>query len=122
MTTTLADDTRTHSPFVAQTKPENTAGRHPAVVQYRLFSQGKLNSKTFGPTAEGRQAMGAFIQSMGAKAELINGNWVITDKGQVDYMMVCFVDAELHAQREAKRVIAKQMIANWKAMRAAGAV
>lgn len=107
-------DIQTPCPVVPE-KPECIEGRHPALVQYRLFSQGALRSKVFGQTKEGRDAMAAFITSLGAKAELINGTWSITDKGQVDYMVVGFVDAELHAQREAKRLLAKQMIANWRA-------
>jgi hypothetical protein len=118
-TLTKPQDTQTSCPAV-QTKPENTQGRHPAIVRYRLFSKSRLDTKTFGPTQEGRQAMADFLRDMGAKAELINNQWVLTDKGQVDYMTVGFVDSELLAQQEAKRVIAKHMIANWKAMKAAG--
>lgn len=64
--------------------------------------------------------MGDFLHSMGATAELTNNRWVLTDKGQVDYMVVSFVDSEAYAKVEAQRLLAKQMIANWKLMKAEG--
>lgn len=122
MTTIEIADIRTKRPNVPtadQTPcPIKHAHAHPAVVYYRLFQNSRLDSKTFGVTDEGRQAMGDFLHSMGATAELIDGRWVLTDKGQVDYMVVTFVDSEAHAKREAQRILAKQMIANWKAMKA----
>lgn len=124
MTTIETTDNRTKRPNVPtadQTPcPTKHAHAHPAVVYYRLFQNSRLDSKTFGVTDEARQAMGDFLHSMGATAELIDGRWVLTDKGQVDYMVVTFVDSEAHAQREAQRILAKQMIANWKAMKAEG--
>ena len=127
MTTIETTDIRTKRPNVPTADnapcPTKHAHAHPAVVYYRLFQNSRLDSKTFGVTDEGRQAMGDFLHSMGATAELRtdpNGNksWVLTDKGQVDYMVVTFVDSEAHAKREAQRILAKQMIANWKASKA----
>jgi len=116
MTLATIQDIQTSSLVVqTTTKPENTKGRHPAVVRYRFFSDSRLNTKTFAPTQEGRDAMGAFLREMGARAELVDDRWVLTDKGQVDYMVVGFVDAELNAKREAQRLLAKQMIAAWRA-------
>ena len=120
-TLTKPQDIRTSSPDVLH-NPANPkyAHAHPVVVRYRLFQNSRVNSKTFGVTDEARQAMRDFVHSMGATAELIGGKWVITDKGSVDYMMVSFVDSELLAKQEAQRLLAKDMIAKWKAMRAEG--
>ena len=127
MTTIEIADNRTSCPDVptadtpCQTPcPIKHAHAHPAVVHYRLFRNSRLDSKTFGVTDSARQAMGDFLQSMGATAELINNRWVLTDKGQVDYMVVSFVDSEAYAKAEAQRLLAKQMIANWKTMKAEG--
>jgi len=120
-TLTKPQDTTTSCPDVLH-NPANPkyAHAHPIVVRYRLFQNSRVDSKTFGVTDEARQAMRDFVHSMGATAEIKNGTWVITDKGSVDYMTVSFVDSELLAQQEAKRAIANQMIAKWKAMKAEG--
>ena len=120
-TLTKPQDTKTSCPDVLH-NPANPkyAHAHPIVVHYRLFQKSRVNSKTFGVTDEARQAMRDFVHSMGATAELKNGTWVITDKGSVDYMTVSFVDSELLAKQEAQRLLAKDMIAKWKAMRAEG--
>ncbi len=96
----------------------------PIVVKYRLFQDAPVRTKTFGITPEARASFFNFITSMGAKAEKVVGSngsesWVVTDRGQVDYMSVGFTDPVFEAAKIAKaqqaKAKAQQLIAAWRA-------
>lgn len=64
-------------------------------ISYRLFNSSPLRHKRFDlADQQSAQAIQDFIDQHRARMEIINGKWVITDKGLVDYMVVSYISLD----------------------------
>jgi hypothetical protein len=64
-------------------------------ISYRLFNSSPLRHKRFDlADQQSAQAILDFIDQHRAQMEIINGKWVITDKGLVDYMVVSYISLD----------------------------